>query len=201
MLKHHLLPLLIIILLAGLLTLVLGDWLREAMVTPLLYTIWVGRLIFDSIPQAAIWGLFLLFSLLLAAKSLLKTRPPASKVIIPEPPSAQRIGFWLNSLRRVEQDIYYRWQLAQHLHKLAIDTLANDQRISPKEARQRLAQGALNLPPDMQAYLQAGMTSFSYFSVNKRRFWLKKESAPASLTLDPARLIAYLEDKIEYHPN
>ena len=199
--KRRFLPLLIILLLAGLLTLVLGDWLREAVVTPLLFGVWVGRLIFDSIPQAAIWGLFLLLTFPLAVRSLLRTSPAASKMTTLEASSAQRIGFWLYALRRVEQDIYYRWQLAQHLHKLAVDALANDQRISPKEVRQRLADGTLNLPPDMQAYLQAGMTSFSYFSVPKRRFRLRAKRTSSPLDFDPAQLIAYLEDKIEYHPD
>ncbi|MFC1975667.1 hypothetical protein ACFLXQ_04655, partial [Chloroflexota bacterium] len=72
--------LIVILLLAGLLTLLGRGAIRENIVTPLLYLAWIGQLIFESIPQMALWAVFLMIALIIALKSLARKGPPSRKI-------------------------------------------------------------------------------------------------------------------------
>jgi hypothetical protein len=195
--RKRFLPLGLILVLAILLTLVSYDYMREAIVTPLLYFLWIGRLIFDSIPQVVIWALFLFIVLPVAGKSLVKKGVHSGQSQHPETPEPERIEGWLKLLRRANQDDYYKWQLAQRIQKLALDTLAHHERLELKQVRQDLAAGELDIPSEIQAYLEAGMTSFSHFLGPKSRFRPRKQAS--SLDLEPERVIQFLEDKVDDH--
>jgi hypothetical protein len=195
--RNRFLPLGLILLLAILLTLVSHNYMREAIVSPLLYLFWIGRLIFESIPQIVIWALFLFIALLVAAKSLVKKRSHSEQSQPPQTPEPERIEGWLKLLRRANQDDYYKWQLAQRLQKLTLEALAHNERLEPKQMRQDLAAGRLDIPPEIQAYLGAGMTSFSHFLGAKSRIQLRRQSSP--LDLKPEQVIKFLEDKVDYH--
>jgi hypothetical protein len=175
------------------------DFMRETFVMPLLYAVWVGGLIFESIPQTAIWSLFLIITLPIALRSLIKKRPASPRPPYLEPSQPERIQTWLRLLQRTDKDDYYKWQLAQRLQKLALEALAHDERLTMRQVRQRLANDALNLPPEVQAYLQAGMTSLSHFLRVRSPFRLKRQRQPTPLDLDPERVVEILEDKFEYH--
>ncbi|MBN1992236.1 MAG: hypothetical protein JW953_06000 [Anaerolineae bacterium] len=196
--KNRWLTLLAILLLAGLLTLVMRDLMRENLVAPLLYLAWVAGLIWASIPQAAIWALFLLTTLVIALRSLIKKGPILRHRNPPATKPEERIESWLKLIRRTRQEDYFKWQLAQRLHKLTLETLAHDERTTLQEMRQRLSQNQLDAPPEVLAYLEAGMTSFSHFLEAQPRWRLKKQTSP--LDLDPERVIQFLEDKVDYHP-
>jgi hypothetical protein len=195
--RNRFLPLGLILFLAILLTLVSHDFMREAMVRPLLYVLWVGRLIFESIPQIVIWAIFLFIALLVAGKSLLKKRSLSRQSQRPETIEPERIEAWLKLLHRANQEDYYKWQLAQRLQKLTLEALAQDEQLTIKQVRQHLVAGELGLPPEIQAYLEAGMTSFSHFLGPQSRFRLRRQSSP--LDLKPERVIRFLEEKLDDH--
>jgi hypothetical protein len=195
--RNRFLPLGIILLLAILLTLASHNYMREAIVAPLLYLFWIGHLIFESIPQIIIWALFLFIALLVAAKSLRGKKSLSQQSQHPDTIEPERIEGWLKLLRRANQDDYYKWQLAQRLQKLTLETLAHNERLEPKQVRQDLAAGKLDIPPEIQAYLEAGMTSFSHFLGAKSRFRLRRQSSP--LDLNPEQVIKFLEDNVDYH--
>ena len=181
MLKRWL-PLGLILVLAALLTPLAQGYTREAIVRPLLYFYWVGRLIFESIPQVVFWSIFLIVILFFAMKSLWQTKP---RLRLARQPKAAR------------PEEYYKWRLAQRLNKLVVTALAQDERIEPREVRRRLAGKQLELSPEVQAYLEAGMTSFSHFLGARPRFRLRRQST--ALDLDPERIIQFLEENVDYY--
>jgi hypothetical protein len=195
--RKRFLPLGLILVVAILLTLISHNYIREAIVTPLLYFLWIGRLIFESIPQVVIWALFLFIVLLVAGRSLVKKEAQSGQSQNPETPKLERIEVWLKLLRRANQDDYYKWQLAQRIRKLALDTLAHHERLELKQVRQDLAAGELDIPSEIQVYLKAGMRSFSHFLGPKSRFRPRKQES--SLDLETERVIQFLEDKIDDH--
>jgi hypothetical protein len=195
--RNRFLPLGLILLLAIFLTLVSHNYMREAIVTPLLYVVWVGRLIFESIPQIVIWAIFLFIALLVAGKSLMKNRPLSPQRQHPETIEPERIEAWLKLLRRANQDDYYKWQLAQRLQKLTLEALAFNERLELKQVRQLLSAGRLDIPPEIQAYLEVGMTSFSHSLGARSRFRLREQPSP--LDLKPEQIIQFLEDRIGHY--
>jgi hypothetical protein len=100
-------------------------------------------------------------------------------------------------LRQADQEDYYKWQLAQRLNRLVVAALAHDERVEAREIRRRLAAKQLDLPADIQAYLEAGMTSFSHFLGPRYRYPWRRHTTP--LDLDPERLIQFLEDNLDYY--
>ena len=192
--KRRWLSLALVLLLAVLLT----WWVREAvadLLVPLYYLYWIARRLLETIPQVAIWAVFLFVALLLAGGSLLK-RPAAQKPgRRAAPPQLNRIAAWVKLLDQANQETYYRWQLAQRMQELAVDVLAYHERCDRKEIRQQLTGRQLDLPPEIEAYLQASLTSFSRFARPESRF-AKRPDSP--LDLAPERVVQFLEERFDY---
>jgi hypothetical protein len=182
------------ILLAGLLTPFLKDFVGEVVVLPLLYGIWFGRLVIDSIPQAVIWAVFVAAALLVAGRSLLNRRSDWKENRELPTVYPGRIKSWAWLIDRAGQEHYARWRLARELRKLTIASLAQETGWSEEQTNQMLKEDRLNLPPDIQAYLQASMTSFSHFSPTRFLFWTRPAAA-SGLELDPERVVQYLEER------
>lgn len=196
--RRHLVPLALILIVAGLLTLVLQDYARQ-LIRPLLFIAWIGRLLFGAVPQAFIWAIFIAIVLVVAIRSLLKRRPPAPPAPRRQPSAEGRIERWATLIEQSRQETYYRWQLAQPLRALVIDVLAHRRRLMPGQVKQQLAAGSVELPPEIQAYLLASMTSFSRLLTDRSRF--RPERTPSPLDLSPEKIAQFLEDQLDYHPD
>lgn len=192
--RARLVRLALVMLLAALLTPFLKDFIRDVLLLPLLYVAWLARIVFDSIPQVAIWIVFLVVALLVALRSLsggrtgrLDTRETPVRVV-------GRIESWARLVDQAEQEHYARWRLARELRKLTLAVLAGEKQLSQEQIMQDLKDNRLGLPPEIRAYLQASMTSFSYFSPT--RFWFWKEAPRSSaLDLDPEQVLQFLEER------
>jgi hypothetical protein len=197
--RRRIFPLALILILAGLLTLVLQEYTRH-LIMPFLFIVWVGQLLFETIPQVIIWGLFVAIALLIAGRSLLKRSALPPMAPRSQPPPEGRIESWARLIEQSKKETYYRWQLAQPLQELAIDILAHRQRSTPRQIKQQLvANSLLDLPPEIQAYLRASMTSFSHLLTDRSRF--RPGSAPSPLDLALEEIVQLLEDQLDYHPD
>jgi hypothetical protein len=192
--KSQLRSILLIIVLALILTLVGRDFMNRAIVSPLLYFYWVGRLIFASIPQGIIWGIFVVGAGLLAWPTFIR-RPARTRLAYfgrRNPPG--RIETWQVLIGQAKKEPYYRWKLAQNLRTVTLNALAHDERLALKVLRQRLASNELGFPPEIQAYFQASTTSFGYFTTRRIRF-LPARPKPSALDLEPHQIVEFLEER------
>jgi hypothetical protein len=186
-------------LLVGLLALVVTGAVRDLIVVPLLYIVWIARLLYESLPQALVWGGFVVLAFFLVGKHVVLRLPPAPDR---DPPAASpgRVTTWARLVGPAARDRYTRWRLAQRLSQLALETLAHQARGQPEQLRRRLEDGALDIPPELNAYLRAGQAQYAPRS-SPRRWWppaipgrrLGAAPAPAPLDLDPEELVQYLE--------
>lgn len=191
--RKKLLPLGIILITALALAPLIRDFIREFVVVPLLYTFWIGRIVYEAIPQAAFWSCFLAVALLLASASLLGPGKPKSKTYEVKTGQRGRIETWANLIRQAPQEDYYQWRLAQPLRELTLETLAHEARLSSKEIKQRLLNDQLNLPPEIRTYLQASLKSLTYLPAPRFPFGSRGPASP--LTLDPELVVQFLEDR------
>ncbi len=171
--------------------LVIDDFVREVIVIPLLYLFWIARLLFKSIPQLVLWAGFIIVALIMAGKSLSK-RKPLLKPRSMEVEQYGRVEDWARLIDRRDQGDYSKWRLAHRLGVLALETLAYQEELSMKQTRRHLESGKLDVPPQVWAFLRAGMTSYNPFTMPKRRFQLGARATP--LDLDPEQAIQFLED-------
>lgn len=192
--RARLFRLALLLILAALLTPFLKDFIRDVLLLPLLYAAWLARIIFETIPQVAIWIIFLVVALLVALRSLSGGR--AVRLDSRETPVrvTGRIESWARLVDQAGQEHYARWRLAREMRKLTLAILASEKQLSQEQVMRALQDNRLDLPPEIRAYLQASMTSFSYFSPTRFWFW-QKPTRPSDLDLDPEQVLQFLEER------
>jgi len=187
------------LLLVGLLVLIINGTIGAVIVVPLLLLWWTARVLYESIPQALLWGVFVAIAVLLVAKNF----PRGSAPLLPVAPQTVvlgRVADWSRWLHNAHRDDHSRWQLAQRLAQLATETLAFREQCEPQEISRRLHDGSLDIPPQIRAYLHAGNTPYWPQPSQHRRFGrLTPARARADpLAIDPQLVIEYLEKTVQH---
>lgn len=196
--SKQLVPFMIILAIAVGSAFILRETLDAALVAPLLYLFWLSRLLLLSLPQVFLWGLFLIVAAMISVRLLWQPRPPAERTSPRPVTPTGRVEAWLKLIGQAKEEPYYRWQLAQRLRHLILDALAHDLRLTRRQVRQRLTDNQLDLPPDIQAYLQASRSSFGHFTPQKRRFFnLKRTTPPSPLDLPPEKIAQFIEERFQ----
>jgi hypothetical protein len=188
----------LILLLLGLLALIISGTVREVIVIPLLLLLWLARLIYESIPQVALWGVLLAVAALVAWKSL-----AAPRAMLVDPPIAPLhrapVANWARMFRRAADDRYARWLLAQRLGQLTLELLANQEQRATRGMWQFLHDESRDIPPAVRAYLQAGTRMHQPASPFWRRWWAwgaRVEARADPLDLDPAEVVRFLDERV-----
>ena len=186
-----------LLLLGALLAYLIQDFVRQALLYPLVYLYWSLRLIYEGVPGVVWWGISLVLLLLLALSSLSRAKEPPSNGIeiygqIPSRPQA-----WMRWMNKKNQGDYFKWQLAREISTLALTGIANRDRLTPAGARDELLAGRLNLPAHIQAYLIAGSLPSSYSQYIEMKSKLNRPGSSSPLELDPGEIIAFLETEFE----
>ena len=191
------------LLLVGMLALVVSGGVRDTIVVPMLYMFWLAGQLYQSIPQALLWGVFVVAAVLVAIQSLAwRLSPP----MYAAPATAQlgRVASWERMLRDSTEDDYGRWRLAQRLSTMAVATLADREQCLPHELRQRLLDGSLDLPAEVRSYLRVGLAASAPGSRSQRSFWRRIVAGriggvqPVDRpNLDPEPVIQFLEQTVQ----
>jgi hypothetical protein len=188
------------LLLTGLLVSVLRDVVREVIVIPLLYVLWMGRLLLRSVPQALFWFAFVIVAFFLVLGSLVRGwRSP------PEPHSVGRrfpgqVSVWAKRIRLMAAGGYTGWYFGQHVEKLIVTVLAYRERLNTRETRRRIRAGDLEVPPEVQAYfcivLMPSRRRWPLGLLSRFRFRPRKgaQGMPSS---GLERVVGFLEDQLE----
>lgn len=174
-----------------LLTPIFQTFIREAVVIPLLYLVWIGRFVLSAIPYTVLWGCYVALLLLIMGVSLLAKRQKKRKPSQPQPDHEDRVAGLAKLIEQAEQDDYFKWRLAQQLQKLSLDTMAYHSGQPIGEIRQQLRQGTLDIPPELQAYFEAGLKPLGSVVTPQKLFATKH--SPTALDLDPVEVAQFLE--------
>jgi hypothetical protein len=173
---------------------------RQAIVLPILYLAWLAELIFRSIPGWLWWVWFLIIVAVIALRSLRGRARNAGPRRTQRLPVDGPARAWAIRVHTAKQGEYFRWRLAHDLAELALQyTAYRDHRGLAKYDRGEYIQ-TLNAPPDVLAYLQAGLKAPPWQPLNRlsrvTRFWRPtKDDSP--LALDPAKAVQFLERQLE----
>ena len=175
----------------------------QVLVVPILYFLWLLRLLLEGIPQLFFWVLAVVFFIRIVYPSLWSGKPssPPRQILIGRPPEG-RVAIWLRRLTLGGAGHYSKWALASHMAMLATNTLSYQSRITLREVRERLQNGEYNLSPEAAAYLQSGMLSRPLSRPTRwtrllQRLGLRKsrDRQPTLADLEP--LLQFLEDEME----
>ncbi|HEX9374371.1 MAG TPA: hypothetical protein VF897_25370 [Roseiflexaceae bacterium] len=188
----------LMLLLVGLLALIVTGMVREVVVIPLLYLLWLTRVLFESIPQVVWWVGFLAIAALVAWKSLAGP-PPAAPARQPAPLLRARVATWAGRFQRAADDRDARWLLAQRLGQLALELLATQEQHATQGLWQYLHDESLDIPPVVRAYLRAGTRMYRPAASFWSRWWLwisRQEPQLDPLDLDPEAVIRFFERRL-----
>lgn len=161
--------------------------LEDTLIRPLLYAVWGAIRIFESIPQGMIWLAFVAATGIVALVSIWRGR---RREVRRNPDTALRgrVYEWLRLVMLAQQHEYSRWRLAQRLMLLLAETIAARERIELRVARQRIASGDLDAPPQVIAFLRAGADSY-----RPRQRTLLSRGDASPLDVDLERVIVVVE--------
>jgi hypothetical protein len=132
------------------------DTVREEVLNPVLYLLWLGWLILKSVDQRVLWGGLWLVLLLVGARSLFPEHKPTapgfgSSLLGAEPGRAQ---YWATQLLNAGRNDFFYQDARLAFRRLVYSALANRERISPEEVAQRIGWGEIQLPPEIRELLE-----------------------------------------------
>ena len=134
------------------LTLLLRDAVRDLVVMPVTYLLWIADIFIRSVPQSiqlvVIVGIAALAALRALAAGRARTEAPP---IPPQPRYEQsRLGLWSRHLHGIDDSGYAAEKLAHELRTMIIGTLSNDWRIDREEIVARARAGELDAPAEVR---------------------------------------------------
>ena len=130
--------------------------IQDTVVVPVLYLLWLGRLLFNSLHQTVFWIGMLLLMLVVLGSGLRKrqdVRQPSRPAGGVSPQQNRRVAHWAAQVRHIHDAD--RWDAASHaeFRKLILSVLAYQAGVSPWEAERDLETGALELPAEARRFL------------------------------------------------
>lgn len=199
---------LLVFLLALALMLLFRDFVRENIVTPILYLFWLGNQIYTHLDQQFLWILLLVLFAMIVFRSMRYIRISAKSFGVRETgaKSSGRVYFWVKQIRlRAAPRISDEFALVE-FRRLILSVLAEVKRIDPVEVEDRILSGEIQVPPDIQAalkleILEAPSPNILWYARIRDRLRVKRSAewvflSPA-LTSELEETVQYLEDQLE----
>ena len=192
--KRRFLPLALSLLMAVILVFVVEDFVRQVIVTPILYVSWFVALVLGSLPQWVFWVAFVVIALVIARKSMARDIAARRRAWAPPASYLGPVVTWAGFLDRAKTQEYSRWRLAQALKRLSQDILALEKRSNFHRREAQWNSLRQVLPPAIEAYFEAPPPESQPLFRLWRRGRAKGHSA--ALDLAPETVVKYLEDRL-----
>jgi hypothetical protein len=190
---------------AALFVFIFGDWIRSAIVIPVLYFFWLISKVAKSIDQQILWaGLFLLSVFGLFQVYLSSSRRTSSAFAAEKPlPNQGRVRYWLVYMNLMLVGVYHRSYFSEELKRLILSVLSLRERQLPQEVEKRIINGDLDVPPQIKTLFTAPRirtaSSFSEKAIRTMNALIHpetRENRPEKLE-DLQTVIAFLEEQVE----
>lgn len=192
-LPRRFLPLIILLLLAGLLAFFVQDFFRQVIFLPIIETVLNAYRFYRQLPQNLVWGIVVFFALALAFSFLILSAVETiwRQLRRPEevaPPAHDRVSRLAELAGEARRSEYARWQLAREVEGVLLALLAWDLGETAVSLQRRLRKGEFLLPPNLQALCAANAAVPNYIQhrVAQRTRRHKPIAALANLDLDAA---------------
>ena len=145
------------------------DFVRAYLADPLMGVVWFGNLLYTSVPQEIVWGVFLVVAYLIAFSSL-QRRPQWRRTQAKTKARSmeQRVNilarWYLNRNRR-----YYRHRIQNALTEILVEILAQKQHVSSQDMKIAIRNGRIDMiPRDILKYAQEGLSPWPPAPIRRR---------------------------------
>jgi hypothetical protein len=134
--------------LAVLFIFIFGDWVRSAVVVPVMYFLWLISNILNSVDQQILWSILLLLALAVLAQGLFSRSRTATSPLEEEGPlrSQGRVMYWLIYVNLILKGVYNRSYFSEELKRLILSVIALRERQLPIDVEKRILSGDMPVP-------------------------------------------------------
>lgn len=194
----------LVLLVTAALTFLLRDTVREAIVIPMAYALWLGDILLRSLPQGLLLGLLIVICLAILIRAALR-----GESMQPEPRAAvitghhhSRLLFWARQLSRLEDSQFAVEKLAAELKKVILNLLTAQENLTEDEVIDAVRSGALAVPANIRTLIvrpQEWMTAQPAMGFEVLLRWLRPKRAPKvnpEQTRKIEEVIAYIEARV-----
>jgi len=186
-----------LIIVSTFLALLLTGFARSIIMTPFIYAFWIGRIVYETLPQLFWWILILMGLSIFAINNVLKLRRWSRQTKPEESRQLSHLETWTETLEQANKGGYFQWSLANQLAHVTIKVLANQEHIPKNQATLSLKNGQFNLPPEVHSYLITGLDASRSFKIEKSQIRLFANVKENPLNLDPERVITCIEEYLD----
>jgi hypothetical protein len=180
--------------------------LRQLVVAPVLFLLQTLVRVYQAIPPSVVWLFFVLAAYLMASTGWLRAvgdwlmyRRERGAAAGHADRSEGRVATLARWVARRSRGTYSRHYLKNVVSELAVEQLAQTHRLSVPQVKMALETNALQLPPEVNAYLLAGLSPWPLEPGGGLREWVASlglsRSAPPP-DADTENVIQFLEDQL-----
>jgi hypothetical protein len=166
----------------------------QLIVVPLAYLFWLLKLLYLVLGQATWWVVVVTITALILMISLIPEVKPARKLPLAGRPQRGKVEALSFELDRAGKGIYFKWQIANRLGKLAHQILLLRAHGKPRSVFEPLTGDGWNPTLEVQRYLEKGLQgSFADYPYRRWGVFTKPQSTP--LDHDVREVVAFLESQ------
>ncbi len=171
------------------------ELIRELILLPFSYLVWISGLLYRSFDQQTLWIALLIFVTILAWLSL-KLRYSFSRMSDDfDDDLPNRVQVWSKRLGDIDRGAYLQWRLAQHISHLLLEAISCRAGLSPDQVADKIADAEFELPEQVRAYLVAARGFQSPNSMSRGMF---SSTVPQPLDCPPEEMTAFIESYIGF---
>jgi hypothetical protein len=188
-------------------TLLYWEFVRDTILVPIYYFLWVGGLMLNSVPQGVYLALLIILNLVIGVRTVgdLRAGQRVRRVIRNQPPPGTRYLHWRSLCDRAYVNPFSKSWLAIEARKLVLSILAYEQGVDLAEAEALVRNGVLDVPDTLRdaienkymlsAPLPNRLTGMLF---RLRRLLLRADTSPEPhVERLIAELISFIEHRLE----
>jgi hypothetical protein len=155
---------------------VFWDVVRDQIIIPLYYLVWVGGLILKSISQKVFLVLLVIGCLIIGASTIKNLRLKGSQKASEKHTTAitSRYRFWSKLLSHSLSSEFFRWEFALEARKLIFSIFSFQEGIDPEEAELRIKRRELPVPEVVKLLVEKREISVEAPIRNWAEIWIQK---------------------------
>ncbi len=140
----------------SLICVVFWDVVREQIIVPLYYLVWVGGLILKSISQKVFLVLLVIGCFIIGASTINRLRGKESKKPSAKPSTVvtSRYRFWSKLLAHSLTSEFFRWEFALEARKLIFSIYGFQEGLDLEEAELKIARRELPVPANVKLLVE-----------------------------------------------
>jgi hypothetical protein len=198
----------LLVLLLSILALVYWDFIRDTIIIPIYYIIWVIGLFLKSIPQGVYFATLVFISLYIGFKTLESVQGERSTKRLEKdrPESGTQYQRWKSLYTNIDINPFARHRFVWEARKLILSILAYEQGINSAEAETLVPNGTVAVPEPIRNLIEEKKIPGSRPPINRIAhavFWLRrllfKVDTENDLQIDPlvGEIISFIEHRLE----